>query len=704
MALSLDDLTAKVDNGGVTPDGLLTAEEYNTLLAAVKENAENSTDEHIGSVVVDNTLSALVLGSKKPVDSMGIAEAIEVASNSLKERGYIYMGVATPTTKPNTTAGKVFYLAVQAGEYTNFGYTLPPDALTSLEWDGERWFAIRIADLVTPAEVQQAILDNTASEVTEDGTNPVSGGAVAKHTALVNTLIIDKSYATINGYYRYMGSKTLATRSIIDSSAAITTHLIKLGSKLKGRAYLGGPTHNQYCIIYWNASEQAIGRYTGSAAGVQDFELSSFPEGAVCFSITTLASMSEHLKLTTNAIYEVKDESAGESLEMDTQLLVTGITKRLTLQSNLSRGSVYISNVPWESGIKMRVLGDLSYFLVYKCTKSYGEPSLLYPGKKKMGEWFELPPVDEAKPCLYITNPDIVEVDKQSKIIVDFSHNPSGGLDSRVDSLEAEASTSNWASKAIVCFGDSITEFKDSDGKGWCDYFAEATGATVYNIAIGGTQYRQRAIPVSSPSSTTQAYAALDIVNMVKASCDGDFTKQESAASYLAQNANDDNTNIIAKAKNIVWEDVHAVVLFGGTNDWNNAISSIGTPTSEDVNTSFGAVNIIVQTLLSKYPKLALYFVTPTVRWIDYSGDGSALSNFSDNIKRGDLTLKEFVEQLKQVIEAQHQPICDVYNTLGWNIYNFAEYFESTDGTHPIKGFKPLGLKIAAFIKSNQTF
>ena len=75
MALSLDDLTAKVDNGGVTPDGLLTAKEYNALLAAVKENAENSTDEHIGSVVVDNTLSEVKADSNKPVNSVAVASA-----------------------------------------------------------------------------------------------------------------------------------------------------------------------------------------------------------------------------------------------------------------------------------------------------------------------------------------------------------------------------------------------------------------------------------------------------------------------------------------------------------------------------------------------------------------------------------------------------------------------------------------------------
>ncbi len=107
-----------------------------------------------GSVVIDNTLSTLDTTSNKPVSGKGVAKAIEVASDSLKARGYIYMGVATPTTTPDVSGGKVFYLAAQAGKYNNFNITVPTDALTSLEWNGERWFAIRIADLVTPAEVE----------------------------------------------------------------------------------------------------------------------------------------------------------------------------------------------------------------------------------------------------------------------------------------------------------------------------------------------------------------------------------------------------------------------------------------------------------------------------------------------------------------------------------------------------------------------
>lgn len=94
--------------------------------------------------------------------------------------GYLFMGVAIPATDPGTPDQKVFYLASQAGEYTNFGYTLPTDALTSLEWNGERWFAIRIVDLVTPAEVVQIIEDNTLSTLDKNSDKPVGSEAVAK--------------------------------------------------------------------------------------------------------------------------------------------------------------------------------------------------------------------------------------------------------------------------------------------------------------------------------------------------------------------------------------------------------------------------------------------------------------------------------------------------------------------------------------------
>ena len=114
------------------------------------------------------------------MDSEGVAEAINAASNNLKARGYIYMGVATPTTTPDVSGGKVFYLAAQAGSYPNFDTTIASDMLTSLAWNGERWIAVRIADLVTAKEVEQAILDNTAKKIEKGEAKPVASEVVAE--------------------------------------------------------------------------------------------------------------------------------------------------------------------------------------------------------------------------------------------------------------------------------------------------------------------------------------------------------------------------------------------------------------------------------------------------------------------------------------------------------------------------------------------
>lgn len=93
-----------------------------------------------GSVVVDNTLSEVDGTSNKPVSGKGIAEAIEAASNNLKERGYIYKGVATPITNPVVPDGPVFYIATQAGVYENFnGIALAQGESAVIEWNSGSW-------------------------------------------------------------------------------------------------------------------------------------------------------------------------------------------------------------------------------------------------------------------------------------------------------------------------------------------------------------------------------------------------------------------------------------------------------------------------------------------------------------------------------------------------------------------------------------
>lgn len=52
------------------------------------------------------------------------------------DEGFIYKGIATPTTNPSTPTGKVFYFATQAGTYTNFNAAVLPAGMHILSWNG----------------------------------------------------------------------------------------------------------------------------------------------------------------------------------------------------------------------------------------------------------------------------------------------------------------------------------------------------------------------------------------------------------------------------------------------------------------------------------------------------------------------------------------------------------------------------------------
>ena len=78
--------------------------------------------------------------------------------------------------------------------------------------------------------------------------------------------------------------------------------------------------------------------------------------------------------------------------------------------------------------------------------------------------------------------------------------------------------------------------------------------------------------------------------------------------------------------------------------------------------------------------------------------------NWGGTKQKAGRTLEQFVGLVKDEVEKQNIPVCDMYHSLGWNKYNFGQYFYTTDGTHPTKGYINIGRKIAAFISANRTF
>lgn len=66
-------------------------------------------------------------------------DALLATANELKTAGYIYKGVATPTTNPGTPTERVAYLAAEPGTYTNFGSVVVDNGLYALLYDGSAW-------------------------------------------------------------------------------------------------------------------------------------------------------------------------------------------------------------------------------------------------------------------------------------------------------------------------------------------------------------------------------------------------------------------------------------------------------------------------------------------------------------------------------------------------------------------------------------
>lgn len=101
-----------------------------TLLDIVDELDLNPEleDEITARQQGDTELSNLITGIKNNIDNR-----------------YVYAGIAMPSTVP--VSGKVFYVATQAGTYTNFNGIAVTEGITILKYDGSTWIREQILSI-----------------------------------------------------------------------------------------------------------------------------------------------------------------------------------------------------------------------------------------------------------------------------------------------------------------------------------------------------------------------------------------------------------------------------------------------------------------------------------------------------------------------------------------------------------------------------
>ncbi|MEN8075749.1 SGNH/GDSL hydrolase family protein [Clostridioides difficile] len=135
------------------------------------------------------------------------------------------------------------------------------------------------------------------------------------------------------------------------------------------------------------------------------------------------------------------------------------------------------------------------------------------------------------------------------------------------------------------------------------------------------------------------------------------------------------------------------VTVFGGTNDYGHNVP-LGTLGSDDKSTFYGALKVLCEGLLTKYPSGRIVFITPLQRDFQLEGEVSGIG-----VNKIGITLKQYVNAIKEVCEIYSIPVLDLYSMSGICVYNISNY--TIDRLHPNElGMQLISHSITAFLNT----
>lgn len=202
--------------------------------------------------------------------------------------------------------------------------------------------------------------------------------------------------------------------------------------------------------------------------------------------------------------------------------------------------------------------------------------------------------------------------------------------------------------------------------------------------------------------TTYIAYKNLDIPQMVHGLTTGDWRCQKLAAQYLQDNSIVGFVDKISALESLNVTDLDIVTIAGGTNNYAN--TDFG-----DINSNYtkvaGGMKEIINMLLSAKKDLKVCFFTPIPRyfgndisnWDDSKWGGVYEVYVNDSLIRGN-AMPMLIEAITNTAKQMCIPVYDMYYSMGWNKWNFSQFFNNSDGTHPSKGLKWMGDKMTKYL------
>ncbi len=136
--------------------------------------------------------------------------------------------------------------------------------------------------------------------------------------------------------------------------------------------------------------------------------------------------------------------------------------------------------------------------------------------------------------------------------------------------------------------------------------------------------------------------------------------------------------------------DADLVVVFGGTNDFCDGDTPVGTPEDRTRFTFYGACHELMRTLIERYPRAAVVFMTPTPR------ENSRCPNPLG------LMLPDYADIIRETARQYALPVLDLYGMCGFqpDIPSHKELY-CPDGLHPSDaGHRIIAGRLLSFLRS----
>lgn len=230
--------------------------------------------------------------------------------------------------------------------------------------------------------------------------------------------------------------------------------------------------------------------------------------------------------------------------------------------------------------------------------------------------------------------------------------------------------------KKIVNFGDSLfgnfRDTNDTTDKSISKMIADATGATVYNCGFGGCRM----------SYHSQYWRAFSMYALADAITTDTWTDQDAAIAAAPSGMPSYFADTLALLKTIDFDNVDYITIGYGTNDYTGDIFIDYRSGLEEYQYFKGALEYSVRKILTAFPHIRIVVITPCWRWFLEDGEYAYSSDDAESKNTRDLMLTDYVDACKTVCDSLHIPCIDTYTNLGFNQYDYLEYFPANDGTH----------------------